>query len=235
MAYPYAMRRPLRALGLPVAVSLLALSAGCAGPNARATGAFGTVAGAATGAVIGAASDNPVKGAIIGGVVGGAGGTAIGRAADIRDRQAAHDAAMEQAAIQQASYQQPAPVHLGAVSTIDLITMSQSGVGDEVICSMLAQRGCDVDLSPTGVISLKNSGVSDGVILAAQQAQFRPPASGPVVVNPPRGPVVIEREVHVVPSAYPPWHPHWGGRGVYRRRRCGDDGFHLSIGGGGRF
>ena len=188
---------------LAVLAAVLIAAPGCAGPNARSTGTFGAIAGGATGAAIGAASGNPGKGLVVGAVAGGLGGSAIGRAADIEDQ--------KRAAIAQASYEQTiAHQHAVAasqvISTHDLITMTHNGVSEDVIRTMLLQRGTSVDLSPAGVIYLKQQGVADAVILAAQNASTQPPlpASAPVAPIGPPGPLVpvvpIEEihEVHVV-------------------------------------
>lgn len=205
------VRYPSGMFRLSVLCGLVAAVSGCAGTHARSYSTVGGLAGAASGALIGAASGNAGEGALIGLAAGGLGGAALGASEDRRD---------ERFAIQQASYEQAAYAHAaGAVTTTDLITMSQSGVGDAVIRSMLLQRGSRVDLSPGGVVFLKQNGVSDAVILAAQQAAGLPEPPGPPVGHYGPPPVVIhEAPVFVRPvvPVRPGLHISIGGR----RRRC---------------
>ena len=186
---------------LPVCLLLCfgVLPIGCAGPNAAATGTFGTVAGAATGAIIGAASGNPGKGMAIGAVAGGVGGTLIGHEADREARR--HDELMQASYERDAAYAEAAAV-AQAVTAADLVTLTHNGVGEEVIRGMLFNRGSNVDLSPGGVIYLKQQGVSDGVILAAQQAAAVP-ASVPVPATRIVPVEHVHERVHVIHPARP--------------------------------
>jgi hypothetical protein len=54
------------------------------------------------------------------------------------------------------------------------VGMARAGVNDDVIISMMQSRGARLDLSPQGLISLKQSGVSDRVVLAAQNLGTAP-------------------------------------------------------------
>ena len=226
-----------RRIGLATAALALGVVAlpGCSGPNAAAGGAFGTIAGAATGAVIGAASGHPGRGAAIGAAVGGVGGAAIGRAEDRRDA--------ADAAIAQASYEQEVAYAASqAVTSVDLVTMTHNGVSDAVIRSMLLQRGASVDLSPGGVIYLKQQGVSDDAILAAQQAGGLHPVTPVIAPPPPRRvtPVVVhevhevyERPIIVRPRYAAPCRPRR--RPVTFEAHFGDCGPAVSFGGRKRF
>lgn len=57
-----------------------------------------------------------------------------------------------------------------AVTNFDLVEMTRAGVGEDVIISTIRSRGGRFDLSPNGLIALKQSGVSDRVVMAAQSS-----------------------------------------------------------------
>jgi outer membrane lipoprotein SlyB len=154
-------------------------------------GAFGAV----TGAIIGGRKDRG-EGALIGAGVGAVTGNLLGRAKDRADqRQAATGAAVVAHANQQAASM--------AVTNYDLVTMCRAGVSEDVIISTMRSRGTQLDLSPQSLISLKQSGVSDRVLLAAQDLN-----RGPAYLPPPATVHVVEpapRTVIVTPG----WRSHW--------------------------
>lgn len=167
--------------------------------------AAGTVVGGAMGAITGAivgGRKNRGEGALIGAGVGALTGNVLGRAKDNSDqRQAAAGAA----AVGQLNQQAAAM----AVTSYDLVNMTRAGVGDEVIISTMRSRGISLDLSPQGVISLKQNGVSDQVVYAAQQmAAGR--GYGPTAVVGPVTPVVAvpppPATVIVTPGPWRPYH-----------------------------
>jgi hypothetical protein len=133
--------------------------------------ARGTVAGGAVGAVTGAiiaGKKDREEGALIGAGVGALTGNILGRSKDRADqRRAAMGAAMTARANQEAVAR--------AVTDYDLIRMTRAGVSDEVIISTIRARGALLDLSPQSIISLKENGVSDDVLLAAQEMNIGPP------------------------------------------------------------
>jgi hypothetical protein len=154
-------------------------------------GAFGAI----TGAIVGGRSDR-AEGALIGAGVGALTGNLLGRSKDRADEQrAAAGAASVAYANQQAAAQ--------AVTNFDLVRLTQAGVGEDLIISTIRARGSRLDLSPEGLIALKQSGVSDRVVLAAQQAggaaAYRPAAPVVPVYQDPLPPAVI-----VAPA--PCWH-----------------------------
>jgi hypothetical protein len=51
-----------------------------------------------------------------------------------------------------------------AVTTREVVEMSQSGVSDEIICNAIRTRGGRFDTTPDSIIALKNARVSDRVI-----------------------------------------------------------------------
>lgn len=177
------MRRPvevgMRLTMLQTAGGLLLLSAGCQSMNYAQSGALvGSGLGAVTGAMIGSHSGHTEGGALIGAAAGALAGGLIGNAEDAR--------AERDAAIAQAAYAQR------AVTNVDVIQLTRSGVGDDVIISTIRSQGGRFDLSPQAIISLKNSGVSDSVILAMQNyGRSVPPPVTAIVAEPAARVVVV--------------------------------------------
>lgn len=130
--------------------------------NDTATGAVaGGGIGAVTGALIGG-KKNGEGGALIGAGVGALTGGLIGKSVDNSDqRQAAYGIA--------ATNQANAQAAAAAVTNFDLVQMTRAGVSEDLIVSTIRSRGGRLDLSPGGLIALKQQGVSDRVVLAAQQ------------------------------------------------------------------
>jgi uncharacterized protein YcfJ len=159
---------------------------------------MGGALGAVTGAIIGGRKDRG-EGALIGAGVGALTGNLLGRAKDRTDeRHAAYGAAAAAQATQQAAAM--------AVSNHDLVSMTRAGVSEDVIISTMRSRGAQLDLSPQGLISLKQSGVNDRVLLAAQELNHRPayvygPAPAPVVTR-----VVPSSTVIITPAPRRYWH-----------------------------
>jgi hypothetical protein len=168
--------------------------------NDTATGAVvGGGLGAVTGALVGG-KDHRGGGALIGAGVGALTGGLIGNAADAADQRAA-------AAGTAVAAQANAQVAAMAVTNFDLVQMTRAGVGDDVIISTIRSRGGRFDLSPNGLIVLKQSGVSDRVVMAAQSPTpgVYAPVVAPAVIGPP--PVV-----YVQPTPVVRFHsgPSWG-------------------------
>jgi outer membrane lipoprotein SlyB len=154
-------------------------------------GAFGAV----TGAIIGGKKDRG-EGALIGAGVGALTGNLLGRSKDRADeRQAAFGAGVAARASQQAAAM--------AVTNYDLVTMTRAGVSEDVIISTMRSRGAQLDLSPQSLISLKQSGVSDRVLLAAQDMN-----RGATAIYGPVPSPVVTRTVIVEPAPRYYWHPH---------------------------
>ena len=55
-----------------------------------------------------------------------------------------------------------------AVTDDDLVQMTRAGISEDVIISTMRSRGTRIDLSPQSLIALRQQGVSDRVVLAAQ-------------------------------------------------------------------
>ena len=92
----------------------------------------------------------------------------------------------------------------------DLVQMTRAGISEDVIISTMRSRGTRIDLSPQSLIALRQQGVSDRVVMAAQQMSagsgYAPgaPAYGPTVVSEiPPPPAVI------VAPAYRPYYYYY--------------------------
>jgi uncharacterized protein YcfJ len=152
--------------------------------------AVGAVAGGGIGAVTGAligGKKNGEGGALIGAGVGALTGGLIGKSVDNADQQRA---AYGVAAANNANAQAAAL----AVTNYDLVEMTRAGVSEDLIISTMRNRGGRFDLSPGSLIALKQQGVSDRVVLAAQELStnggyaapaYTAAAPAPVVVGPP--------------------------------------------------
>jgi hypothetical protein len=171
--------------------------------------AGGAVVGGALGAITGAAVSgrkNRPENALIGAGIGALTGGLLGNAKDKADeRQVAEGRAVAGQLNQQAA--------AAAVTNYDLVEMTRAGLGDDLIISTMRSRGTRMDLSPQALITLKQQGVSDRVVLAAQSM------SGGRVYSP--APVAVVREVPPPTTVIvrpDPWGPHyyWGPRYYYR-------------------
>jgi hypothetical protein len=98
-----------------------------------------------------------------------------------------------------------------AVTNYDLVRMTQAGLGDDVIVSTLRARGVRLDLSPEALIALKQSGVSDRVLIAAQDYM-----RGSVASVPPATTIVTQRRPATVIVTPPPVHWMYHHRPYYR-------------------
>lgn len=201
---------PVRnALLMLLAAILTGMSGGCAHMNHTQAGALtGTAIGTVAGAMIGGHNGSAAAGAILGGMTGTGVGALAGSAEDAREER---DLALYErdAAIAHASYSATVEAPL---TNFDLVRLAQSGVSDEVIVNMIQTRGGNFDLGTNSVISLKQNGVSDRVIMAAQAAplprmrepRLPPPSSRSSVV-------IVERPAPtaaVVVGAGPCWGYH---------------------------
>lgn len=137
---------------------LVSLLVGCAPRNHTERGALvGSTAGALLGGVIGHQSGNTHDGAVLGALAGGVTGAVVGNAEDQKEMAYEELAEVRQEAAQ-------------AVTNLDLIRMTQSGVNDDIIINTVKTRGGRIDMSPDAVIDLKANGVSDHVVLEIQKA-----------------------------------------------------------------
>ena len=168
--------------------------------NDTASGTFlGGAMGAITGAIIGG-KHHAGQDALIGAGVGAVTGNLLGRSKDANDERRAAQGA---AAVGQMNAQAAAM----AVTDADLVQMTRAGISEDVIISTMRSRGTRIDLSPQSLIALRQQGVNDRVVIAAQQmgagSGYAPgaPAYGPTVVSEvPPPPAVI------VAPAYRPYY-----------------------------
>jgi hypothetical protein len=173
--------------------------------------AGGAVVGGALGAITGAAVSgrkNRPENALIGAGIGALTGGLLGNAKDRTDETRA---AQGRAVVGQMNQQ----VAAAAVTNYDLVEMTRAGLGDDLIISTMRSRGVRLDLSPQQLIALKQQGVSDRVVLAAQdmgggRGYVAGPAPVAVVREVP--PPVIVRPAPVWGYRYydpwDPWHRH---------------------------
>jgi uncharacterized protein YcfJ len=177
--------------------------------------ASGTVAGGALGAVSGAiigGKKNRGEGALIGLGVGALTGNLLGRSKDRADEaRTAYGAA--------AVGQMNAQANSAAVTNYDLLEMTRAGVSEDVIISTMRSRGTRIDLAPQSLIALKQQGISDRVVMAAQDMQRGYPPAGPAPVAvvrevPPPPAVIVERPYYYYPR-YGYYHHH------HHYRHCG--------------
>ena len=131
-----------------------------------------------------------------------------------KDRTDAERAAVGSAVVARANQQAAAR----AVTNLDLIRMTQAGVSDDLIIGTVRARGARLDLSPEGLIALKDSGVSERVLIAAQgMTRGRAVAPATIVTEVPPPPVILAppppRVYYYAPRYYhprPPVHYHAG-------------------------
>ncbi len=159
-------------------------------------GAFGAL----TGAIIGGKKDRG-EGALIGAGVGALTGNLLGRSKDRADE---HRAAVGSAKVAAANRQAAAR----AVTDYDLLRLTQAGVGDDLIISTMRSRGTRLDLSPDSLIALRDGGVSDRVLIAAQQIGRQPPPAPTrtIVTDPPPSTIIVAPRP---PYHCPPCHYHY--------------------------
>jgi len=183
--------------------------AGCRSPYHADRGAlFGGLTGAGVGAVVGDAVGNAGAGTAIGAGVGALTGAAIGQGMD--EVEAKNRAMIEQQLGRQ--------VAAGAVTTGEVVAMTQAGVADELIINHIRAHGMATPLGTNDLISLQQQGVSTSVIKAMQA----PPPAKPVVVREPAPQPVIVEEYHYAPA-------YWGPPPYRYRRRPPRPGVHWGI------
>ena len=181
------------------ALFLLSLVAtGCASPHRTDQGALlGGLIGAGTGALIGDASGNAGAGAAIGAGIGALSGAVVGSELDAIE-------AKNRAEIEAQLGRQ---LRAGAVTTDDVVMMTQNGVNEELIVNHIRANGMIQPPSTQDLIYLSKQGVSSRVVAAMQEPpQQRQPET--VVVRETAPPVVVH-EVYGPPVYhYPPPYRH---------------------------
>jgi len=160
---------------LPVLASLLVANtlplSASAQINTRRGATVGGIAGAVAGAAIGDHHGETGAGAAIGGIVGAFAGGLLGNAEDKQ-----HFLRRQQQS--QLRQQQQVDYQRTAVSTADVVAMTQSGLSENVIINQIRQRGVQVRPQVADIIALHQQGVGETVITAMQQAQHQPIQAG---------------------------------------------------------
>ena len=171
-------------------VAMLAIStSGCQSPHRADQGAMlGGVGGGVLGAIVGNQTGNSEAGAALGALTGMIAGSAIGNEID--------EIEANQARIES---QLGHRIAAGAVSTHDVIMMTNAGVEDEVIVKHIQNHGVAGPLTAHDLIFLNNAGVSSRVVTVMQD-----PPKPPVAVAPASRPVYIE-ERYISPDCH--WAP----------------------------
>jgi hypothetical protein len=146
----------------------------CFGQTNRTQGAaLGGIAGAVVGGIIGHQNDEVPEGALIGGAVGAIAGGVMGHQRDqqiARERYYQNHAYRHPHVTHQPVYTVHEAVRVG-VSPSEVVSMSRSGVGEQVIINHIYSNGVQRKLQTSDIISLSQQGVSEGVINAMQNAR----------------------------------------------------------------
>jgi hypothetical protein len=185
-----------RLLSFVLSVSLLTvLGSGCQSPYHADRGALGGgLLGAGVGALVGNAVGNPGAGAAIGAGVGAVSGAAIGAGMD--EVEAKNRAMIEQ--------QMGRQVAAGAVTTDEVVNMTNAGVDDQLIINHVRAHGMAVPLSSGDLILLKQQGISPSVVEAMQSSPPRVAQGQVVVAQPAPQPVIVEEYHYGAPYWGPP-------------------------------
>ncbi|HIF34897.1 MAG: glycine zipper domain-containing protein [Pirellulaceae bacterium] len=178
----------MKSIAVIVVLLVSLISSGCKTGSYRERGTgLGAVGGALAGAAIGEHNDRPLAGAAIGTAIGALAGSAIG---DSMDQD------MEQRAASVARLQ-------GKLTMADVIQLSQSGLGDNVIVRQISRDGVRHPLNAQDLIVLSRAGVSDRVIEELQSVGSR----DMVVAQYPR--VIMDDGCYISPPVVRHWHrPH---------------------------
>jgi len=168
--------------------TLLSLSAAGCRTHAERGAVIGGLAGAAIGNAIGAPKGRDSKSTAVGAVIGTLAGAAIG--SNLDEAEARNRALIAQ---------QVGREMRGPVTIADVITMTQGGVGDQIIINHISYHGVAQPLTPPDLVTLKQSGVSDAVVAAMQRPPVKPVAAAPAPT-----PVIIEERHVYGPRYYPP-------------------------------
>jgi hypothetical protein len=170
------------------ALAASVLSVGCENmSNTQQGAAVGGILGAGAGALIGDANHGKAgTGALIGGAVGALAGGLVGSEKDKAEKQA-----LER--------QRDAQARGPALGLTDVANLAAQNMSDDIIINQIRATHSAYNLSPSDITYLKQSGVSDRVIVFMQNTARRY-VERPVVVE---QPVYVERPVYVAPPPPP--------------------------------
>lgn len=193
--------------------------------NTQRGAAVGGLTGAIAGGLIGDHNGEAGAGAAIGGVIGAVTGGLLGNASD-------KEAEYRRQQVINHQYQQQLTYRQSAVSLVDVVSMTRSGLSETVIINQINQRGVQSKLQVADIISLHQRGVSEQVISAMQQAptgdlQVARVEYGHQVVQPTTvitRPVIVE-EHYLLPHYAPPRAYYY--RGPVHRHHHHHSGFHI--------
>lgn len=178
-------------------LALLLVTTGCASPYHADRGAlFGGLGGAGLGAIVGNQLGSTGAGAAIGAAAGALTGAAVGGTLDDME-------ARNRAMIASQLGREVAP---GAVTTQDVIAMSQAGINQELIINHIRGNGLAAPLQTSDLIFLQEQGVSTPVIAAMQTL---PPPAPVVVTDAAVQPVIYEEHYFAAPYPLPPRHCYY--------------------------
>lgn len=213
------MKRYSWLLSISLALAVTA-SASAQSPSYTKRGTIlGGLLGAGAGAAIGDGHDKAGAGALIGAAVGAVGGAAMGNSIDNNNARAAQQNYYQ--GVNEGRVQQ---LNANGITPQDVVAMSQSGLGDDVIATQIRSSGLQRSVSMNDLIFMRRSGVSDYVIQSMQLAggpqtvAAAPRQYAPVAA--PATQVIVEERVYrpypsyyVVPPPYyrpycPPHHHH---------------------------
>jgi len=162
-----------------------AFTTGCYSPYHTDRGALtGGLLGTGVGAIVGNQSGHAAEGALVGAAVGSLTGGVIGNSLDQVE---ANNRAMIAA-------QMGREIPPGAVQISEVISMSNANVGQQQIVTHIRANGMVAPITSADLITLKQAGVSDAVVLAMQEQPRQSIVELPPTPAP--HPVVIEEHYH---------------------------------------
>jgi len=194
-------------VAVSAAFALSVCGSGCqSSPNHTTDGAVvGGVTGAGVGALIGSATGHTGAGAAIGAGVGALTGAAVGNSMDAAE-------ARNRAEIQARIGREIA----GRVTIDDVVTMTHSGVTEEIIINHIQRHGMAAPLQTNDLIFLKDQGISPRVIETMQVVSTRPPGDPNAVIVGGPGPYYGGGYYYSPYYGYRPYRDGYYYRGYYR-------------------
>ena len=144
-------------LCVAVAFSLVTGTVSGQATNTQRGAVAGGTAGAIIGGVIGHQNDETPEGILIGGVVGSIAGGLLGKQKDQIQQQLAYNRAVD---------------YSRGVSAADVVHLTQSGVGSDVIITQIRNYGVKHRIGVNEIVSLHQSGVNNVVITEMQNARL---------------------------------------------------------------
>jgi Glycine zipper len=205
---------------LVLVLAVLAFFAGQASAQQRAKdgAVLGGLAGAVIGGVVGHQNDESTEGILIGGAVGAIAGGLAGHAQDkviarercyqqqiynqqvqLQNQQQTRIVRVQPSQVVTQTQTQVVTVPSPYVTVDDVLTMSRSGLGDQVIINHIQANGVQRRLQVKDILFMHQQGVSEPVMTAMQAAVVRPTQVRTVNVVPAQT-TVVQETVHVNPQ-----------------------------------